>query len=194
MAYFNSFYAALAIVTVLYAVQLLRPLWISRFSWRTWTAITAVMVVANVWMSYMQYRAWSSDKIGKFLLPPYQSWAYFFKYAGIEFFAPYIFSGLVALIAVCTARWLNRRFGERFFYPEEYVLMGTGLFVAGHPGWLAYALLVMAVHVLWNLAATVLRKSAVRVSMRYLWLPLAFIAIIAVQLVHSAPWLKALKI
>ena len=193
MAYAYQFRVAFLIILALYCAQLLRPLWLSRFRKRIWILVTSIIILGNFLLAYVQYRTWNNNPVGKFLLPPYQSWAYFIKYSSIEFFAPYIVSGLIAVIVVGSVVWLNNRFDRRFFYSDEYLLIGINTLVVGHPGWLVYALVSLVFYMAWNIVATIFNKGAVRVSMYYMWLPLGCSSLLLSQwLIRTVSWLKVL--
>ncbi|MBI3589446.1 MAG: hypothetical protein HY093_03510 [Candidatus Liptonbacteria bacterium] len=127
--------------------------------------------------SYLQYELWSGEGgFGKFLLPPYQSIYYFFSYVGVRFFGPWILAFFAAILVSRLAKFLNRRFEERFFEPEEIELIALGTFLAGYPGFFFYLALILTVGVLFSAFYLLLSKG--RLPLYYFWIPLAIFAII----------------
>jgi len=141
------------------------------------------------YQSWLQYRVWSQNELSKFLLPPYQSIAYFLGYSFTRFFKNYLISLVVALLFLSAAVFLNKKFQERFFEKEELYLGALAIFLVGHPFWMFYFLAVMTVGVLGSLFLKVTSYHAYRqagklqvTSRRFpfyrFWLPLAILVLI----------------
>ena len=145
--------------------------------------------------SYQQYVAWQSIEPSKFLLPPYQSISYFFKYLGARLFAPYLISLSAAILFLFTAKKLNKKYEERFFEPEELWFGALAIFLVGHPGWLFYFTSLILIYFLIHIFSFLISHfSSFRISLYYLWLPLAiFVILINKWLVELEVW-KLLKI
>ncbi len=144
------------------------------------------------YISYQQYQLWSQgdyNEISKYLLPPYQSVNYFIFYALIRFFNPYLISLAAGILFLFSAKILNKKYEERFFYPEEFYLGGLAIFLVGHPGWLFYIVFLLIIYLLIHLfSSLVIRSSSFRISLYYLWLPAAIFVIII------GKWLEILPI
>lgn len=129
--------------------------------------------------SVIQYSLWSHHPVSRFLLPPYEGWGYFFMYAGMRFFAPFLISFAAALCAAGTMWWINRRYHERFFYHEEYWYAALSFFLVGYPGWLVYLILLLGVYVVIHACQLLFFHGRdARISLYYLWIPAAIFAIL----------------
>lgn len=153
-----------------------------------------------VFQSFQQYFIWEGNDLSKNLLPPYQGINYFIFYVFTRFFAPYLISLAVALAFLFSAKILNRKFGERFFYPEEIYIGASAIFLAGHPGWLFYVILLLFVYVLTQLffVAKYLilntQYSSPRISLYWLWIPTAIFVIILMDWLRTLSWWNLLKV
>ncbi len=162
-------------------------------------AIIAVFAF-SFFQSYQQYRVWAGNELSRNLLPPYQSINYFIFYAFTRFFAPYLISLIAAFLFMFSAKILNKKFGEKFFYSEEIYLGATATFLAGHPGWLFYVIFMIFIYFLIQVVSTAwssISKSQLsmpRLSPYYLWIPTAIIVIIMVRWLQTLPWWSLLKI
>ncbi len=102
--------------------------------------------VLNFYQSWQQYQTWSQNELSKHLLPPYQSINYFLFYITTRFFAPYLISLFAALLFFFSAKTINKKYEERFFYPEELWLAALAIFLVGHPAWLFYAVFIIFIY------------------------------------------------
>ncbi len=149
--------------------------------------------------SFQQYQAWAGDELTKNLLPPYQSVNYFIFYIFTRFFAPYLISLVVALAFLFSAKILNKKCGERFFYPEELYFGAAAIFLTGHPGWLFYVVLLLVVYVLAQLFSTAkssilnTQYSSPRISLYWLWIPTAIFVILIQRWLEILPLWQILK-
>ena len=100
------------------------------------------------YQSFKQYQLWSQNEISQYLLPPYRSINYFIFYVFRRIFAPYLISLTVAILFSFTAKLLNKKYEERFFYPEEYYLGALAIFLMSHPGWLFYLIFLIFIYLL----------------------------------------------
>lgn len=157
-----------------------------------------------IFQSFQQYWAWERDELAKNLLPPYQDINYFIFYIFTRFFASYLISLAVALVFLFSAKILNKKCEERFFYPEEIYLGASAIFLTGHPGWLFYVILLLTVYVLIQLffvakyfrlrriprSGTMLNTqySSPRISLYWLWIPTAIFVILIQR------WLEILSL
>lgn len=109
-----------------------------------WILSTVLIFATFFYWSELQYRLWSTGgDFGKFFLPPYQSIGYFLSYVGVRFLGPWILAFLASLIVSRVAKYLNRKFGERFFENEEIELIALGVFLTGYPGFFIYLSLLL---------------------------------------------------
>lgn len=131
--------------------------------------------------SYVQYATWAEGGTARYLLPPYQGWDYFLFYVGSRLWAPWITAFLASLVVPRAARAMNRRYGERFFYEEEFGLMRLGTFLTGWPGFLLYIPLVLFLGVVLSALYGFLGKG--RAPLLYVWMPCAISVILIVQFV-----------
>jgi len=142
------------------------------------------------YQSFKQYQFWSQNEISKHLLPPYQSINYFIFYVATRFFVPYLISLVVAILFFFAAQFLNKKYEERFFYPEEYYLGALAIFLMGHPGWLFYLIFLIFIYLLIHLYSLLITHySLQRVPLYYLWIPTAiFVILISKWLEHLSLW------
>lgn len=138
----------------------------------------AVFAVQIYW-SAVQHIVWQADPISRYLLPPYQSYEYFFSYIGKRFFAPWLISLLAAILIPRIAERFNKKYRERFFYNEEFGLMRLGIFFVGYPGFVFYIVSVLLFGIL--LSTFYLLLSWGRASFYYLWMPLAIGTVLLVS-------------
>src|SRR3989344_2535692 len=161
--------------------KFLRYIWI--------ISVVAIFGILTYW-AVLQYRIWESSDLTKLLLPPHQSFGYFYSYVGKRFFAPWLISLLFAIVISRISKRLNRRYGERFFENEEIELISFGVFLAGYPGFFIYLSLILVLGVLFSAFFTLLNFSSEklgrasslfskgRLPLYYFWIPTAILAII----------------
>ena len=143
-----------------------------------------------VYWAVLQYRLWAGNDLTKTLLPPYQSFGYFYSYVGKRFFAPWLIALLFAIVVSRVSKLLNKKYGERFFENEEIELISFGIFLTGYPGFFIYLILILVLGVLFSTFFTLLnffleklgRASSLlskgRLPLYYFWIPTAILAII----------------
>jgi len=129
-----------------------------------------------VYSAFLQYYAWKGNKFSVLFLPPYRDWSYFLSYVGFRIFSPILVSLFFALVFKFVCEFLNRRYEERFFEPEEGWLFAFGIFMAGYPGFLFYIPLMLVVGLFASLFYNFLGKG--RAPLFYAWLPVAIFAIL----------------
>lgn len=190
----------------------------SIFNWIFLTAIILIFVLL-FYQSFQQYQSWSQNEVSKYLLPPHRSINYFIFYVLARFFAPYLISLAVAILFLFSAKALNKKYQERFFYPEEPYFGALAIFLVSHPGWIIYIITVILIYLLIQIftliyyklhSLTIERSNAiersnqleqrlslreVRVSMHYVWLPAAIFVIIIINYwLQTLGWWNLLKI
>jgi len=140
-----------------------------------WGSVATIFGVLIYW-SIIQYDLWAGNELTKTLLPPYQSFTFFYSYVGKRFFAPWLVSLLGAIFIGGLAHRLNNRFGNRFFEEGETKLLSLGVFLSGYPGFLIYLVLVFGAGFMGTIIFQLSSKG--RFPFYYFWLPLAIVAII----------------
>ncbi len=165
----------------------------------------ALIFILLFYQSWQQYQLWSQNEVSKYLLPPHQSINYFIFYALARFFAPYLISLAIAILFLISAKILNKKYQERFFYPEEPYFGALAIFLVSHPGWLFYLVFVilfyLLIHILSFLTSYILHlksyKSYIlpqRISLYYLWIPAAIFVIIISKWIQTLPVWQLLKV
>ena len=159
-----------------------------------------------LYQSYQQYQSWSQNEVSQYLLPPHQSINYFIFYAIARFFAPYLISLAVAILFLFSAKALNKKYQERFFKPEEPYFGALAIFLVSHPGWLFYSALLIIIYLITHIVALARNYAdsnadrcgketlSYRISMYYLWLPMAIFVIIIQRWLELLPLWSLLKI
>lgn len=145
-----------------------------------WAVAISVMVIVGVllYFSREQFLAWQGSEFSKYFLPPYQPIGYFLKYAFRHFWASYAVSGAVACIAYGACLWANRVRGNMLFEREEIIFVAAGIFFAGHPGYVAYIMLVAAAYVAVSAGRLAALRKNERISFYHFWLPSTILIIL----------------
>ncbi len=158
-------------------------------------AVGTIVFFTLAYFSREQFLLWQAGEITKYFLPPYRSMGYFFGYVGRYVWAPYALSVSAAIIAYVIARWANRRRGGVFFETEELYFLAAGIFLTGHPGWVAYLIIVCALYVMISLVYFAFFRTQAclsgrqeRISFYRLWLPCAVITIALKALFMRYDW------
>ncbi len=143
-----------------------------------WFWIISALIILSIqtYWSVAQYWAWKTNPLSQFFLPPYQSISYFLGYVGVRFFGPWVLSFIASLMVSWLAKFLNRRFDERFFEKEEIELIALGTFLTGYPGFLFYLATILIAGVLFSIFYFLFSKG--RLPLYYFWMPFAISAII----------------
>ena len=149
------------------------------------------------YQSWQQYFLWKNSELGKFFLPPYQKLDYFVFYSRTHFFNSYFLSLLISLLFLSSAKYYNQKHGEKFFEPIELYLLAISIFLAGHPAWLFYLIILLTVFLIINFLLStfyfLLNKEMPRISLYYLWLPVAISTILINGWLSRLPWWQTLK-
>lgn len=140
---------------------------------------TAALVGALSYLSREQFLVWQASEFSKYFLPPYQPIGYFLRYAARHFWASYAVSGVVACIAYGACVWANRMRGNMLFEREEIIFIAAGTLLAGHPGYVAYIMLVASAYMAVSMGRLVMTGKSERISFYHFWLPSAGVAILA---------------
>ena len=162
------------------------------FQWFFFGAI--VLIFSNsFYLSYLQYKIWKygpASEFTKLFLPPHQSINYFIGYALFHFFAAHLVSLVFTFLFLKAVKYYNKKFEEKFFYPEEYYLGALAIFLSGFPGIFIY---IVSLFLASALGSLILNKFSTlkgeRVSFYYLWIPTAiFVIIISKWLTQLPIW------
>ncbi|MBI4991752.1 MAG: hypothetical protein HZB99_00850 [Candidatus Harrisonbacteria bacterium] len=159
--------------------------------------ISAAIIIFGLagYYSWAQYKLWQGNEIGKFFLPPYRNLDYFVFFIRTRFFNQYLLSLIVGIIFLAATRYLNKRFGERFFELIEPYLLATAIFSVGHPAWLVYLFVLLISALILSFVSSHLSfVKSERLSFYYLWLPTAFLTIIISKWLSVLPWWQLLKL
>ncbi len=171
MATFGIFVLSATLV-----VQIFGRGFLPKFAKYVFILLAAAVLGAAVYDSIAQYKIWAGGGASKYLLPPYQNFGYFYFYAGTKFFSATLVAILAAIIIPRLAERLNKIYGERFFYNEEFGLMRLGIFLTGYPGFLIYLVFVLGAGVILSGAFAAMKKG--RAPFYYFWMPLAISALV----------------
>src|SRR3989344_3938923 len=147
--------------------KFLRYIWI--------ISVVAIFGILTYW-AVLQYRIWERSDLTKLRLSRHQSFGYFYSYVGKRFFAPCLISLFFAIVVSRTAKRLNKKYSERFFWNEEIELISFGIFLVGYPGFFIYLTLVLILGVLFSIFYSLFSKG--RLPLYYFWIPTAILAII----------------
>lgn len=173
-------YFTFAILFILWLASQFRKgrSFLAKFAKLVFGAAILAIFAFLIYLSLEQYQVWLNQPLTKFLLPPYQSIAYFIFFSATRFFAPYLISLVIAILFLILTERLNRKFEERFFEPEEPYFGATALFLLGHPGWFIYFLVLVALYLFLHLVYSLVYFRSTRLSLYHLWLPLALFVIL----------------
>ena len=145
--------------------------------------------------SYLQYSVWSQNEVTKLFLPPHQPINYFLFYVGMKFFGPYLISLIFAFLFFFVAKYLNKKYQERFFYEEEFFIGALAIFLIGYPLAIFYLIGVISIYLLAHFVLAGASKNfGERLSTYYLWLPIAIFVILISEWLVGLEWWRLLKI
>ncbi len=178
-------YAHLAILLLLLVIQLWKRPLLEKFG--PWCFKSALIVTFSflVYYSHLQFTAWlTGGAPAVYLIPPYQGMGYFLFYALMRFWATYILSLAVAALFLLAMQYGNRRWQNRFFYPDEIYLVALSIFVVGNPLWIGYLLVTFGAYCLYVLGRRLYTRKNERVTFYYFWLPIAIVCLVATPLLN----------
>jgi len=158
-----------------------------------------ILIFSNsFYLSYLQYKIWKfgpASEFTKLFLPPHQSISYFIGYGLFHFFATYLVSLVFTFLFLKAVKYYNKKFEEKFFYPEEYYFGALAIFLSGFPGIFIYIVSLFLASILSSL---ILNKFSTlkgeRVSFYYLWIPTAIFVIIISKWIAQLPIWQLFKI
>ena len=163
----------------------MRAFRIARYA--SWGAFAAI-VLSLAYFSRLQFLTWQADAVTRYLLPPYRPVGYFLEYVWLRLWAPYALSACVAAVAYAAASFANRLRGGVFFESEEPYFLATGIFMTGHPGWVAYVVLTLAAYLAVSAVRFAFVRHAERISFYRFWLPCASMIIACETALSGYGW------
>lgn len=195
------FYSSLIILTLLFGIQigsrffkinhekLFRVIRIIFFS------SVILIFVLLFYYSRQQFFGWhEAGPPAQYLVPPFSGIGYFLYYVLMRFWAPYLAAFGAALLLFFVAKELNKKYQERFFYPEEYYFLATSIFLVSHPAWIFYLIIFIFVYLLIQfINISVYPRTHQRISAYYLWIPMAILVIILSRWSVLKDFLQILK-
>ena len=192
------FYVSLGIVLFIFVASLFfrgRFFWFKFIRLFFYFSLLVVFIFLLV-LSLVQFLEWQQDDFSKYLLPPHQSINYFIFYCFSRFFLSYIISAAGAFSFLYAAKFLNKKYEEKFFYPEELYFGALGIFLSSFPGFIFYVVFLIAVYLITHLYSSLFTgRSSERLSLYYLWLPIVLFAIIINNyIVQHLPIWQMLKV
>ena len=142
------------------------------------------------YLVYAQYLVWrDSDNFTKFLVPPYKNITYVIGYHFMRFALYYAISLVMALIFLWATKYYNKKFGGKFFEPEEPYLGALSIFLLGNRewnyGWILYLVLLLVFSAVGSAIFCNWLKKMERFPLYWLWLPTAILAIIVMRYLGS---------
>lgn len=130
----------------------------------------AMQIVWGVLLCVLQYQAWHESPGLAFLLPPYQGIGYFITFVSLRYLLPV---GIAIVCGTALLRVLRRPSWERFLYQDEPYIVASACIAVGYPGIMIYLPACIIFFLVYSLGSTLMKGKDARVSMRYLWIPLA---------------------
>ncbi|MEK7593224.1 MAG: hypothetical protein AAB464_00700 [Patescibacteria group bacterium] len=113
----------------------------------------------------------------------------------MKFFGPYLISLIFAFLFFFVAKYLNKKYQERFFYEEEFFIGALAIFLIGYPLAIFYLIGVISIYLLAHFVLAGASKNfGERLSTYYLWLPIAISVILISEWLVGLEWWRLLKI
>ena len=150
---------------------------------------SAILIFAYYfYLVYAQYLAWKNGGgISKFLVPPYKSISYVFGYHLTRFLMYYLIAFVIAFLLMFLMARLNKKYGGRFFEAEEPYWGALSVLLLGNPAWnyawIYYIAALLAVLLFSSIVISYWLKKRERVSLYWLWLPVAILVSVGVMFV-----------
>ncbi len=152
----------------------------------------ALLVAYLSYISFSQYNLWTSgSNLGRYLLPPYNTFSYFIFYILSRIWAKYLISFLFGILFFFLLQRYNKRKESSIFYEEEYYLSAISLFLVGWPGIVFYLILLILIFSMSSIIATIIKGKSFRLSTYYFWIPISIFVIIlsSIFLNNTSIWL-----
>jgi len=155
-------------------------------------SITLIFTI-GVYESVQLYIGWAYNEFGKYYLPPFQSLDYYFISIFPDYFAPYIFSLIIALAFLYVSKRYNKKFDNKFFEKEEIYLGAISIFLVAHPGWVLYLFVFFGSYFVFQIVSQFLPKlRGQRLPLYHFWVPSAIFVILITEylLADNIFWLR----
>jgi hypothetical protein len=147
-----------------------------KFLKRLFWIVLISIVIQSIYLSAVHILIWNSSPAGKAFLPPTLPWSYSLNYVFYHYCKRNLFTIISALILLFVVKFLNKRFEERFFYPQEPYLMSLGILWSPWPGGIVVFLGVVLITFLIIQIINIFSFKKERISMLYLWLPCSLLS------------------
>lgn len=176
-----SLYVSVGLIIISFLLQIFARSFFVKYAQRIFWISIGTIAASLTYTTGLIYFSWlTTAGAARFFLPPYQDISYFIFFVGVRVWLPYLLSLAFSGIAFLGTKYLNRRFEERFFYPEERYLISLGVFFSVHPLWIAFLMLSGIFYLLYTLLKTFRAQSLVRNSFYYCWLPASLTTLLIV--------------
>ncbi|KKU15191.1 hypothetical protein A3A20_01345 [Candidatus Wolfebacteria bacterium RIFCSPLOWO2_01_FULL_45_19] len=143
-----------------------------------WLSVIVIFAIQAYWMRE-QFLAWhGGGPPASYLVPPYRGFSYFALYSFTNFLIQPFLAFFAALFVLLGAKFLNRKFQDRFFEKEEPYIAAGALFLAGHPGWMYALAAVLSIYLIIHTSLFIIHKQQKRIPLYWLWLPISISVII----------------
>ena len=194
------FYFSLGILILLFGIQVGSRFFkidrnkFFRISRAIFFGSIVLVFILLFYYSRRQFFAWyDSGPPAQYLVPPFSGIGYFLFYVLARFWAAYFVSFSISLLFFYAAKALNEKYGERFFYPEEYCFLAISIFLTGHPAWILDLFLVCVIYILVSGFKTLILRQKERISFYFLWIPVAILVILLSRWPILQPLFQVLK-
>lgn len=185
-------YIAIAIVALLFLGQYRFPNFLRRHERRIYLGVIAIVAGTLIYQVHTEFiELINSAPPTRYYGPPYTSISFFLFSGWSRIVGPYLLSVLVSALALWGMR-MPSRYQDRFEAGEPY-LIATSIVLLRHPFWMLYVLVGIVSYVLVSLYQARQRGSATRVSFYKIWLPLAFIVLVAIPLLVTITGLDVIS-
>ena len=182
-------YLSLGLVTVTLGAQL----WLRSFLAKhaKWFFIGSVFLIISLlsFESISHYKGIiQSEPPILYLAPPFASASSYLLRLWSGLWSHYVFSFIAALIAISLIWLVPAEKRWTWFEKEEPYLIATAIFLTAHPFWIVYLIATLVIFVLYNIAATIIKRRSVRVSFYNFWIPCAVFVILL------SSWLQSIGV
>ena len=133
------------------------------------------MIAKALLFSVVNVISWQNDPLSRHLLLPTTPVLYIIRYLSTHYWFSILWNFIFAFIVFEGMKILNNQFSQVFFYDEEKYLASIGILLIGWPNCIVYLILVLLSGVLTHFFVMIFRKTETRLSLLYLWLPMALL-------------------
>lgn len=185
------FWISLGILVFVFLIQFANFFYfeknLGKFSRILFFSAIAGILIYYFYLTYAQYQLWkNSNDFTKYLVPPYKSITYVIGYHFMRFALYYAIALALALIFLWVAKHHNKKFGGRFFEPEEPYFGALAIFLLGngewHYAWITYFVFLLVFSAIGTAVYTKILKKNERFPIYWLWFPIAIFVIVIMKL------------